>query len=191
MRIVLLTPQEEFPSAAAILRGTGPTDTTDLTLALGVEMLRLGGVESTPEAARARLDAAIADGSGLAKLRQIIEAQHGDPAVVDDTSLLPQASATTDIAAREAAVIQSIDAFALGVAAMKLGAGRAKAEDRVDPAVGIEVLAHVGDRVDVGQPVARLHHNSDPAAVLDETRGAFVLGADPVPARPLVLGRID
>lgn len=180
----------EIREAIEILRGDGPPDTTELTLALGAEMLQLGGVADTAEQARVLLQRALDDGAATEKLRQIIVAQHGDPAVVDDLDRLPRAAAVTDVVADASGIVQGIDAYALGVAAMRMGAGRAAAEDQIDPAVGIELSCRVGDTIDAGQPLARLHHNRDPAARMSDVRAAFTLGAEQPEVGPLVVDRI-
>ena len=181
----------ETREAIEILRGDGPPDTTELTLALGAEMLRLGGVTATAEQARLPLQKAIDDGTATEKLREIIGAQHGDPTVVDDLDRLPRAAAITDVAATTGGVLQAIDAYTLGVAAMRMGAGRATAEDQIDPAVGIELSCRVGEAIDPGQPLARLHHNREPGALVDEVRGAFTVGPEPPEIGPLIIGRVD
>lgn len=180
----------EVRESLDILRGKGPPDTTELTMVLGSEMLLLGGVASDRDAARKKLEDAVRSGAGLDKLRALVEAQGGDPAVIDDPSLLPTAANTTDVQASQAGVIGGIDAYVLGIAAMRLGAGRSRAEDVIDPAVGIELLVDIGEPVKAGAPLARLHHNSDPGDVVDIVRNAFRLqGSAPTPG-PLIIGRI-
>ena len=148
----------EVRESIDILRGHGPADTTELTMALGAEMLVLGGVAKDTTEARAQLGNAVRSGAGLAKFRAIIEAQHGDPKVVDNPEKLPTTEHKSAVLARTAGVVTDIDPYALGTSAMRLGAGRAKAEDRVDHAVGIVLLKKVGDIVERGEPMAYVHH---------------------------------
>jgi pyrimidine-nucleoside phosphorylase len=163
----------EVRESIDILRGHGPADTTELTFAFGVEMLLLGKKAKNPKAARQLLEAAVHSGAGLRKLKEIIAAQHGDPSVVDDPSRLPTARQQTPVSAPKKGFLVAIDSFALGMSAMRLGAGRSKADDKIDPAVGIELVHQIGERVDKGEPVAIIHHNG-PASV-EEVRGAFTI----------------
>ena len=177
----------EVRESIAILRGHGPADTTDLTLALAAEMLHLGGVAPSVAAARAQAEAALRDGRALAKFAEVIEAHEGNPRVIDDPSLLPQAPQRSEICAARSGRVQSMDSFALGMVAMRLGAGRERAEDTVDPAVGIELLCAVGDSVQAGQAMARVHHRGDASAAVQQVEQAMVLGDAPVARSPAVL----
>ncbi|HUH02326.1 MAG TPA: thymidine phosphorylase, partial [Kofleriaceae bacterium] len=169
----------EIVETIEVLRGGGPADTRELTVALGAEMLRLGGAATGDEAA-ARIEAVLDDGSALEVFRKLVEAQGGDPRVVDDPAgVLPVARGTTRIEAQADGVVTTIDARAIGMAALHLGAGRRRKEDQVDPAVGVRVMAHVGDRVTRGQPLVELLHNDagvDPATAL--IRGAYTIGPE-------------
>jgi pyrimidine-nucleoside phosphorylase len=169
----------EVAETIEVLRGGGPADTRELTVALGAEMLRLGGVADGDDAAT-RIEAVLDDGTALELFRKLIEAQGGDPRVVDDPAgVLPAARATTAIEAQADGVVASIDARSIGVAALHLGAGRRRKEDDVDPAVGIRVLAHVGDRVTRGQTLVELVHNEtgvDAATAL--VRGSYRVDRD-------------
>jgi pyrimidine-nucleoside phosphorylase len=177
----------EVRESIDILRGEGPADTTEITRALGAEMLVQGGVAGDTEEGRRHIDDAIRSGAGLDKLCAVITAQGGDPRVVDEPQRLPAASQHTAVRATRGGFVVGIDALALGMASMKLGAGRRRAEDEVDPAVGIEILRVVGEPVSPGEPLARLHHNRDPGAVLAEVEAAFELGGRPADPAPLVL----
>lgn len=177
----------EVQESIAILRGEGPADTTELTLALGAEMLCMGGVAPDVDAARQQLTAAIRSGAGLAKLRAIIAAQGGDPRVVEQPELLPKARFTTAVTAQSAGVVTHIDAFLLGMTAMRLGAGRARAADPVDPAVGLVLERKVGATVAPGDVLAVVHHNQDAGPLLDDVRRAYSLGSVAPEPAPLVL----
>ncbi len=182
----------EVVEAVAALRGAGPADLMEVTRALGVEMLLLGGAAATPAEADARLGTALASGDALAKFREVVAAQGGDPRVVDDPGRLPVARSLEPVSAPRAGFVTAVDARAVAFAALRLGAGRARAEDAVDPAVGVAGLVPVGEAVAVGQPLAWLHAN-DPAG-LPEARallaGAFTVGDSPVPPPPLIADRI-
>lgn len=176
----------EVAESIEILRGGGPADIRQLTLALAEEMLRLGGVDPA-EATRA-LD----DGRALERFRQIVEAQGGDVAAIDDPRKLPAAPKTERLLAPRAGFVTRIDAQAVGVGALVLGAGRLKHTDAVDPRVGVTVLAKVGAWVEAGEPLALIHHAD---RELDDARErlaqAWTLGDEAAAPRPLILDRID
>jgi pyrimidine-nucleoside phosphorylase len=178
-----------------LLHGGGPADLRELTVALAAEMLLLGGVAASEAEARGRVEQAISDGRGLRKLREIVAAQGGDPGALDDPGGLPRATATLEVGSPAAGRVEAVDAEALGLAAMALGAGRSRIEDRVDPGAGLEVWKKVGDPVDVGESLVRLHVGSaplePPETVAARVRGAYRIGAGPATAGPLVLERIE
>ncbi len=183
----------EVAEAVELLRGGGPDDLREVTVELTAEMLVLGGVAPDLAAARAKVAAAIADGSGLAKLEEIVGAQGGDPAAIRDPGRLPRAARTYEVSALYAGAVAAIDTEALGLAAVALGAGRARMEDRVDPAVGLVVRAKLGDRVARGDPLCTVH--SGPASEPDDRvasriLAAYSIGADAPAVGPLVLERI-
>jgi pyrimidine-nucleoside phosphorylase len=150
----------EMLESIEVMRGGGPRDTRELTAVLGGEMLRMAGLADTPEAGAARIERALDDGSALALFGQIVEAQGGDPRVIDDPNqVLPQAREREPVVAARPGVVSSIAAADVGIGALMLGAGRRRKEDAVDHAVGVELLCEVGDRVEEGQPLAYLLHN--------------------------------
>lgn len=159
----------EIVESIAVLRGEGPADVTELVVAEGAEMLIVGGVESDVAAARSRIEDALASGSGLERFADLIEAQGGDPRVVEDPSILPRAAMTHTITADRDGFVVRCDALAVGRAGVRLGAGRAKKEDTVDPAVGITIHAKRGTAVTAGEPLATVGYN-------DETRLRSALG---------------
>ena len=148
----------EIRESIDILKGVGPADTTELTLALGAEMLRLGGVAENLEQAREKLLEVQSSGAALDIFRRSIEAQGGDPRVVDEPERLPSAPEVTDVVASRAGVVGDMDAMGLGLAAMGLGAGRATAEDEIDPAVGLVLLKKPGEKVAESEPIVQIHH---------------------------------
>lgn len=150
----------EVSESIAVLHGGGPADTRELTVVLGGEMLLAAGVESDVEAAQARIEAVLDNGAAAQCFSKLIEAQGGDPRVVDSPdTILPAASNKSDILATSKGSVQAIAARDMGVAGLWLGAGRRAAADAIDPSVGIEVRAKVGDEVSVGDVLATVHHN--------------------------------
>jgi thymidine phosphorylase len=181
----------ETIEAFEVLKGRGPADIRELTLVLGAEMLVLGAVARDLADGRRRIGAALDDGSGLERMRRCVAAQGGDPRAVDDYGRLPTARRRHAVCAREAGYVTAIDAEGVGVAAMRLGAGRLKKEDAVDPAVGIALAKKLGDQVAPGEPLATLLMNDvgpEPAESL--VQAAYRIGPAPLAARPLVLGEI-
>jgi len=151
-------------------------------------MLVLAGAEGDAAAATARLERSIASGAALAKFRELLEAQGGDPRVVDEPSRLPQARARGPLPSPAAGFVQRVDAMGVALAALRLGAGRARAEDSVDHAVGLTGLVKVGDRVARGGPLCVVHSNDDRARAEAEEmlRAAIAVGDAPARPAPLV-----
>ncbi|GAO02285.1 thymidine phosphorylase [Anaeromyxobacter sp. PSR-1] len=183
----------EVAEVVELLRGGGPADLRAVTVELTAEMLLAGGVAAELAAARAAVERAIADGSGLAKLEEIVAAQGGDVAVIRDPSRLPRAAGTYPVPAPAAGFVQAVDTEAVGLAAVALGAGRARVEDPVDPAVGILVERKLGDRVERGEPLCVVHHGprSEPRErIAARLAGAYRIGPAAPPAAPLFLERM-
>src|SRR5712664_1200408 len=181
----------EIRESIEILRGRGPEDVRELTVCLGVEMLLLGGMKDAASA-RARLEAALADGSALRRFAEVIEAQGGDAKVTDDPSRLPQPRYRREVRADRSGVLTAIDAGEVGFASVELGAGRARKEDAVDPAAGLLLRKRVGDAVRAGEVLAELHAASEARLEAGEARfrAALAIGQAAPPERPLVLERI-
>ena len=182
----------EVREAIEVLRGEGPADTVELTVALGAEMLVLGGVVASRPAAKKRIEEAIESGAGLEKFRAMVAAQRGDIRVVDDPSLLPKAPVRKEVLAEADGVVQRCQALTLGRVAMRLGAGRSRADDEIDLAAGIELSVKPGDRVERGQPLAWLHANSRQGLeeLVETARGAYTIGPRALPSVPLILGHV-
>ncbi|MGO9501879.1 MAG: thymidine phosphorylase [Streptosporangiaceae bacterium] len=170
----------EVEEAVEVLAGAGPADLREVTLALAAEMLRLAGVTADPAAA-------LADGRALASYRAMIIAQDGDP-----DAPLPVAARRELVAAPAMGWVRGLDARAVGVAAWRLGAGRARKEDPVSAGAGVICLARPGERVEQGQPVLELR--TDEEARFGRAREALAdaieIGPEPPEASPSVLERI-
>jgi len=181
----------ELEEAVEVLRGRGPADVRELTLALGAEMLCLAGVAEDAAAAGPVLEAALGEGRALDRLRAVVRRQGGDPDALERP--LPAAPERTDLPAHADGVVAGIDTEALGRAAVLLGAGRLRAEDRIDPGVGFTLLRRRGESVRQGEPLLAVHHR--PGADLDEVlariRGAYRLAAEAGPPPPLMLERLE
>jgi pyrimidine-nucleoside phosphorylase len=182
----------EVEEAINALRGDGPPDLMCVTYALGVEMLLLAGVADTAALARQRLEEAIASGAAAAKFQEIIAAQGGNPAVVDDPAVLPQAPLSEPFEAPAAGVVARVEPRAIGRGLIALGGGRTRIEDPVDPAVGLLITAKPGDRVELGEPIATVYARDAVGleaghAALGE---AIRIAEQPEPVLPLISHRI-
>ena len=147
----------EVAEAIAALRGEGAGDLMEVTLALGTEMLLLGRGAATREEALRRLKDALRSGAALDRFREVVRWQGGDPAVVDDPSLLPAAPVVREMRAAHTGRMPPLPPRALGELIIELGGGRRVAEDTVDPAVGLELLPRAGQHVAAGEVIGAVH----------------------------------
>ena len=182
----------EVRQAIEVLRGEGPQDLREVTLALGAELLLLTGEENDMGAARGKLAELLDSGAAWEKFRTLVAAQGGRLEAIDDPSLLPQARQVEQILAPEAGYVTRLAARKVGVACGLLGAGREVKGQAVDPAAGVELLVKVGDRVEKGQPLARLHVGRpdrlrEAKQLLAE---AYEIGGTPPQPAPLILDHI-
>jgi thymidine phosphorylase len=170
----------EVAESVAALRGQGPADLMEVTLALAAEMLRLAGLAADPAAA-------LEGGHALERYRAMIAAQGGDP-----DAPLPSARRTEIIPAQSGGWARVVDARAVGVAAWRLGAGRARKEDPVSPTAGVICLVKPGSAVEAGQPLLELR-GDDPARfdrAHEALAGAIEIGSEPPEPAGMVLERI-
>ena len=174
------------------LKGNGPADLMDVTFALGAEMLMLGGVSPTAGAAWDSMQDAISSGRAAAKFAAIVEAQGGDPRVVDDPSLLPSAAVTGNYIAPRSGFITEVSPRAVGHGIISLGGGRTTMEDTIDPAVGFVILAKPGDRVDAGDILGTIHARNEDSFAEGERvlRDALKIGSEPASSLELISLRI-
>ena len=154
----------EVEEAIDVLRGERSGRFTDLCIDLAGHMAALAGLADGPEAGVERAREALSSGAALERFRRFVEAQGGDPRIVDDPSLLPQAPVRREVRAGREGWLEAVDAEAIGHAAARLGAGRLRKGDEIDLAVGIHVLVRIGDEVDADTLLAEVHANDDDAA---------------------------
>jgi pyrimidine-nucleoside phosphorylase len=183
----------EVEECVLTLRGGGPADLREVTLALAAEMLVLGGVSRDHAAAQRLAAAALDDGRALDMMRNIIEAQHGNAAVLDDPAILPQTDIRHVVRAHRGGMITSMDVRAIGEAAVTLGAGRSSLDDVIDPAVGFVVTAKPGDMVEARAPLATVYARTPTAATAAAERlsAAIAISDDAAAPLPLIVERID
>jgi pyrimidine-nucleoside phosphorylase len=136
------------------LRGEGPEDLMEVTYALGVEMLLLVGAAASPAEAQSKLEDSVTSGRALETFARIIEAQGGDPRVLDNPEILPQANEVEVFRAQRDGVVTRIEPRRIGRAIVELGGGRRTIEDAIDPAVGFVIPVKPGDSVVEGEPLA-------------------------------------
>jgi pyrimidine-nucleoside phosphorylase/thymidine phosphorylase len=177
----------EVREAIQVLSGGGPAALRDVVLALGSRMLVLGAVAEDADDARTKLESALASGAGLRKFGEWVRAQGGNSDIIDDPDVLPRAHFSRVVRAREAGHLASYDAEGIGRAAMMLGAGRARKEDAIDPAAGIQLLRRVGDSVGKDEPLAMIYGANELrlAEANDRFLRAVRMSPDPVTPPPL------
>lgn len=144
----------EVCEAVRTLKGEGPEDLQELCLELGARMLRLAGAAASDAEGRETLERALHEGRALETFARWVEAQGGDPRIVEDPSLLPAAEFSTVLTADRDGFVGGFDAEGVGRAALALGAGRQRKEDAIDPGAGIVLAVKRGDRVVRGDVLA-------------------------------------
>jgi thymidine phosphorylase len=171
----------EVTESVEVLGGGGPSDVVELTVALAREMLAGAGLTGGKDPAEA-----LRDGSAMDAWRRMITAQGGDP-----DAALPVARESKSVTAPESGVLSRLDAYGVGVAAWRLGAGRARKEDPVSYGAGITLHAKPGETVREGEPLMTLHADSADrfARALEALDGAYEVGGTPEPS-PLIIDRI-
>ena len=178
----------EVVEVVEVLRGEGPEDLRQLCLELAGWMLHLGGVSATVEDGKRQSEKLISSGKALAKFRQMVELQGGDPRAIDDPGKLPQAQHTMTISSPRGGYLASLKCEQIGTACVVLGGGRERKEDSVDPAVGIVLHKKVGDAVSTGELLATIHYNSEARArrVGELLEESYQIADSPVEKRPLI-----
>jgi pyrimidine-nucleoside phosphorylase len=173
------------------LAGEGPDDLMDVTYALGIEMLLVAGVDQDRAAARERLEKSVRSGRALETFARIVEAQGGNPAIVEDPGVLPQAKAVEVFSAPAGGLVERVEPRAIGEAIVAMGGGRRVVTDSVDPSVGFVITVKPGDRIERGQPIASVFaRDADGIALgMAALRRAIVMGEAAAPL-PLVSHRI-
>ena len=171
----------EVSESIDVLNGKGPQDVIEITLALAKEMLQLAGINKDPATG-------LKDGTALQVWKKMIIAQGGNPDIE-----IPVAKKKENVVATQSGYITDLDAYAIGLSAWRLGAGRAKKEDAVSKTAGIICLAKEGDYVEKDQPVLELHIDDASRLSLakEALKNAFTIGAEPKEKRKIILERIS
>jgi len=178
----------EIRETIATLRGEGPRDFTELVLAASAHLLAFSDLELDEDAGRQRAERTVQDGSALAMYERWIAAQGGDPS----EDALPSAPVVREVTAGTDGFVRSIGAVDVGLAALRLGAGRRTKDDDIDHAVGILCLKKRGDSVAAGEVLAEVHARDDDTAerAVAEVCAAYDIGDEAPGARPIVLETI-
>jgi pyrimidine-nucleoside phosphorylase len=174
------------------LEGRGPADLLELTLALGTEMLLLGGIAADAATARAKLVGHLRDGSARACFERNLRIQGGDTAILIDRKRLGRAVHVVPVPSPAAGFVSDVEPRALGLAVVDLGGGRRQPGDRVDPVVGIVLHKTLGDRVERGEPLAEVHASTVASATLAArtVTVAMPIGAGRRERDPLIHARL-
>jgi pyrimidine-nucleoside phosphorylase len=178
----------EIRETIETLRGEGPPDFSELVLAASAHLLALSDLQLDEEAARERAVAAVDDGSALAMYERWVEAQGGDPA----EDALPQAPIVREVIAESDGFVRSIGAIDIGMAALRLGAGRRTKDDEIDHSVGVRCLKKRGDAVTARDPLAEVHAQDEGTAerAVAEVLAGYVIGPEAPAPTPIVLETI-
>jgi pyrimidine-nucleoside phosphorylase len=178
----------EIIESIDVLKGRGPDDLKTLVVLFGAWMIFTGGLVSTVEEGSEKIQKAVDSGKGLEIFRRIIELHHGDPFVVDDVTRMPRACHIDNLLSTQDGFVRFLDAEAIGISAMLLGAGREKVDSIIDPAVGLILKKKIGDRVTKGEPLLEIHYNSDKnlQKAKEMLLNSYGFSKKPVKAEPLI-----
>ena len=179
----------EVMEVSQTLQNAGPSDLTRISLELAARMIFLGKITKTLDEAREVAQARLLDNSGYEKFKDVIEAQAGDPRVLDRFELLPNATGAQEITTSRGGYVSGIDAELIGQASSRIGAGRNTKEDTIDPAVGVILEVKVGQKIDPGSILCRIYYTSEDRLqeVSDLVEDAFKISQQSVDERDLIL----
>ena len=179
----------EVMEVSQTLQNAGPTDLTRISLELAARMIFLGKIVPSLDDARELAQSRLLDGSGYKKFKEVIEAQGGNPQVLDRFELLPNATGVREIASPRSGYVSAIAAEDIGLASSMIGAGRNTKEDSIDPAVGVILEVKVGQKVEAGAVLCRVYFTSDEHVeeASQQVEDAFRISSTPPEERELIL----
>jgi pyrimidine-nucleoside phosphorylase len=151
----------EIIECIEVLNGKGPADLRELSVELSAWMFYLGEKTKGVEEGRRLAERMISSGEAREKFKQCIRLQGGDERVIEEPNLLPKANSKVDVSSNAGGVLVATDCEQFGSALAMLGGGRETKEDRIDHAVGLEFHKRIGERIEIGEPLATIHYNSD------------------------------
>jgi pyrimidine-nucleoside phosphorylase/thymidine phosphorylase len=179
----------EIMEVSQTLQGAGPDDLALISIELAARMIFLAKITPTLEEARILAQNKLIDGSGFNKLKETIEAQGGNPQVLDRFELLPNATGAMEITSPRGGYVSAINAEEIGLASAMIGAGRDTKEDSIDPAVGVILEVKTGQKVDAGGVLCRLYFTKEDRLqeAAERVEDAFRISANPPEPRELIL----
>lgn len=178
------------------LKGQGPKDLTDLSLALAAHMIHLAGIEKTYDRALKKAELMVSSGKAVAEFKKLLRSQGGDEKVVDDYSLLPQAEVATQILAPKNGYIKMFQNDKIGILLIELGGGRKFKTDQIDHSVGFIFHKKIGDQVKKGQPIMTIYHHPHQKEIVENIKTTFLkevltLSSSKVKAPKLILEKLS
>ena len=177
----------EIIEAIETLKGNGPKDFTELCIQGGEIMLMQGKIAKSKEEARKMIEKVIKSGEAFEKFKEMVKAQGGNIAMIDDTSLLPKSKFITEIKSKKDGHIEVIHSEKLGILAMHLGAGRETKEDDINHGVGLVLNCKRGDKIKCGDTICYVHHDEElKEEWIEKLHNAFVLSDKEIKANPLI-----
>jgi pyrimidine-nucleoside phosphorylase/thymidine phosphorylase len=179
----------EIMEVSQTLQNAGPADLTRISLELAARMIYLGKAAESLEEAREVAQSRLLDGSGYRKFKEVIQAQGGNPQVLDRFDLLPNATGAMEITSPRGGYVSAIDAEEIGRASTMIGAGRDTKEDAIDPAVGVILEVKVGQKVEAGGVLCRLYYTKEDRLeeAAERVEDAFRISASAPEPRELIL----
>lgn len=170
----------EIIESIDVLKGQNRSNLSTLVVELGAEMLLLAKKAQSLAEGRDKINEVLSNGKALSKFAEIIEAQGGNPDIIDDYSLLPHANKKVPILSESTGFLNAINCKSVGLASVLLGGGRQTLDDLIDPGVGIEMCVRLGDAVKIGQPLCFLHvGDRTEDAAIEQLKGSFIFSAEP------------
>jgi pyrimidine-nucleoside phosphorylase len=179
----------EVIEAVETLKGKGPADLLEVVYILGSNLLEMSGQVSSLDEGQSRLVEVLESGAALARFRDFVANQGGDPGFIEDYSLLPTAPVQNPVTAQTAGYVSAIDAETIGRASVEIGAGRKVKGDKIDHGVGFLLHKQIGERVEPGDVIATVHAADNRSAqdIEPSIRSAFRMSEEAVPAPPVVI----
>ena len=186
----------EIIESIETLKGRGPKDLTDLSIALAAHMIHIAGVEKTFDNALKKAKLMVDSGKALAEFKKLIKSQGGDERVVDDYSLLPMANEITEVKATKSGYIKMFQNDQIGLLLIQLGRGRKSKTDKIDHGVGFEFKKKIGDQVKKGETIFEIHHHSSQKMIAENIKSTFlkevlVMSSKKVKAPKLILEKLS
>jgi pyrimidine-nucleoside phosphorylase len=182
----------EIKEAIQLLKGEGPADMKELVLKLGMEIVRLAGVAGSTLSAKQTVQRHLADGSALAKFKELVKAQGGDTSYIDHPEKFAAARHIRKLPAPKRGYVHTINAAMIARGVHILGAGREREGDKIDHAIGVSEIKKVGTQVKQGEPLMMIHYNDEAKLeqALEYFKNAFRLAPKRPTPPPLIVERV-